>query len=135
MPDREKVVSALHCRAQDLMTDLPACDGCDYQVQLVNHGGCDFRKLCRDAIELLKEQDDLGTELTNAVELIHKKNERIEKLLKEQGSIEPVLDEKTKRFYRCGACGEYVGFIDSDPGDPNEQDNYCRNCGRAVKWD
>ena len=38
----------------------------------------------RDAIALLKEQEDLGTELTNAVELIHKKNERIEKLLKEQ---------------------------------------------------
>lgn len=37
-----------------------------------------------DALELLKEQEDIGTELTNAVELIHKKNERIEKLLKEQ---------------------------------------------------
>jgi len=34
----------------------------------------------RDALELLKEQDDLGTELTNAMELIHKKNERIKKL-------------------------------------------------------
>ncbi len=33
-----------------------------------------------DAIALLKEQDDLGTELTNAMELIHKKNERIKKL-------------------------------------------------------
>ena len=33
-----------------------------------------------DALELLKEQEDLGTELTNAVELIHKKNERIKKL-------------------------------------------------------
>ena len=29
---------------------------------------------------LLKEQEDLGTELTNAMELIHKKNERIKKL-------------------------------------------------------
>ena len=56
MIDRENLISALHCRAQDLMTDLPACDGCDYQVQLVNQMGCDFRKLCRDAIELLKEQ-------------------------------------------------------------------------------
>ncbi len=37
-------------------------------------------------------------------------------------------------MFRCGACGEYVGFIDSDQGDPNEQDNYCRNCGKAVKW-
>lgn len=56
-------------------------------------------------------------------------------LLKDQESIEPVLDATTKRFYRCGACGEYVGFIDSDPGDPNEQDCFCRNCGRAVKWE
>ena len=30
--------------------------------------------------ELVKEKDDLGTELTNAMELIHKKNERIKKL-------------------------------------------------------
>lgn len=34
-------------------------------------------ELVRDAIALLKEQEDLGTELTNAVELIHKKNERM----------------------------------------------------------
>lgn len=33
---------------------------------------------------LLKEQDDMGKELTDAMELIRKKNERIEKLLKEQ---------------------------------------------------
>ena len=30
--------------------------------------------------ELLKEQDDIGKELTDAMELIHKKNERIKKL-------------------------------------------------------
>ena len=47
-----------------------------------------------DAIDLLKEQEDLGTELTNAVELIRKKNERIEKLLKEQ--------EETELCDRCG---------------------------------
>ena len=36
--------------------------------------------LCRSAVVMLKEQEDLGTELTNAMELIHKKNERIKKL-------------------------------------------------------
>lgn len=36
--------------------------------------------LVRDALDLLKEQEDLGTELTNAMELIHNKNERIKKL-------------------------------------------------------
>ena len=54
---------------------------------------------CRDAIELLKEQEDLGTELGNAVELIHKKNERIEKLLKEQ---------ETSNLYKCPNCGTWV---------------------------
>ena len=56
-------------------------------------------------------------------------------LLKEQEAVAPTLDETTKSFYRCGVCGEYVGFIDSDPGDTDEKDNYCRNCGQAVKWD
>ena len=56
-------------------------------------------------------------------------------LLKEQEAVVPTLDETTKRFYRCGVCGEYVGYIDSDPGNPNEQDNYCRNCGQKVKWE
>ena len=56
-------------------------------------------------------------------------------LLKEHEAVEPRRDANCVRMFRCGACGEYVGFIDSDPGDPNEQDNYCRNCGRKVKWD
>lgn len=56
-PDREKVISALHCRAQDLMIDLPACDKCDYQIHMVNRNGCDYRRLCKDSISLLKEQE------------------------------------------------------------------------------
>ena len=60
--------------------------------------------------------------------------EMAEELLKEQEAVEPRLDANCVRMFHCGACGEYVGFIDSDTGDPNEQDNYCRNCGRKVKW-
>ena len=55
-------------------------------------------------------------------------------LLKEQEAVEPRRDANCVRMFRCGVCSEYVGFIDSDHGDPNEQDNYCRNCGRKVKW-
>ncbi len=40
-----------------------------------------------DALDLLKEQDDMGKELTDAMELVRKKNERIEKLLKEQEAV------------------------------------------------
>jgi hypothetical protein len=55
-------------------------------------------------------------------------------MLKEQEAVEPRRDANCVRMFRCGVCGEYVGFIDSDPGDPNKQYNYCRNCGHAVKW-
>jgi hypothetical protein len=71
-------------------------------------------------------------------ELVHIEKTDAEKilvLLKKQEAVEPRRDANCVRMFRCGACGEYVGFIDSDPGDPNEQDNYCRNCGRKVKWE
>ena len=56
-------------------------------------------------------------------------------ILKEQKAVEPRRDANRAWVFRCGACGERVGFINLDPGDPNEQDNYCRNCGRPVKWE
>lgn len=56
-------------------------------------------------------------------------------LLKDQEAVEPRRDAICVRMFRCGACSEYVGFIDSHPGDHNEQDNYCRKCGRKVKWE
>ena len=34
----------------------------------------------KEILALLKEQDDIGKELTDAMELIHNKNERIKKL-------------------------------------------------------
>ena len=74
--------------------------------------------------DLLKEQEEqIDTQRKNLMILLNK-----------QEAVEPRRDANCVRMFRCGACGEYVGFIDSDPGDPNEQDNYCRNCGRKVKW-
>ena len=57
MPDRDAILRALHCRGQDLMIDLPPCDQCEYQFQMPDRGGCDFWRLCRDAAELLKDQE------------------------------------------------------------------------------
>ena len=54
--------------------------------------------------------------------------------LKKQEAVKPRRDAVCVKMFRCGVCGEYVGFIDSDPGDSNEQDNFCRNCGIPVKW-
>jgi hypothetical protein len=53
-------------------------------------------------------------------------------LLKAQESVKPfvtgnghTLEEAETWWYECGNCNE--------PIDPNDQ--YCRHCGRAVKWD
>ena len=82
-----------------------------------------------DAVALIKEQENLGTELTNAVELIHKKNERIEKLLKEQEAVEPVTESSVYDpdtwFFVCGSCKK--GVI--SPGD-----KFCPWCGKRIDW-
>ena len=55
MPDREKVIAALHCRAYD--DDFP-CWKCAYYKQDEKPvARCDYRGLMDDAIELLKEQE------------------------------------------------------------------------------
>ena len=68
MPNREKVVNGLNDIGGFITGRV-----CFEQAR-------NFLRTIDDAIDLLKEQEDLGTELTNAVELIHKKNERIKKL-------------------------------------------------------
>ena len=78
--------------------------------------------------ELLKEQEDLGTELTNAVELIHKKNERIEKMLKEKEAVvhpEPSCEMTYVTNCCCDLCG--VQLI--------REDIFCRCCGKRIEWE
>ena len=67
MNDREKVIKTL--------TDALSANE-KYQFAKVEMS-FEFIEML---LEILKEQEDLGTELTNAIELIHKKNERIKKL-------------------------------------------------------
>ncbi len=104
MPDREKVINGL----ESCVISMTKCfynrnEMCPYASVDVCH--CE-QELMRDALELLKEQEDLGTELTNAVELIHKKNERIEKLLKEQEKLVDVdaLRKKLGLAKDCAKC-------------------------------
>lgn len=74
MADIEKVIKGLEC-----LTQMTNCVGCPYWDSGMTREEC-LSHIGKDAISMLKEQDDLGKELTNAVELIHKKNERIKKL-------------------------------------------------------
>ena len=105
MPDREKVIKGLECCMKwtgEPNTATCHCSDCSYANMDVFGQRC-LIDLINDALELLKEQEDLGTELTNAVELIHKKNERIEKLLKEQEEREQRICKSICNFIR-GAC-------------------------------
>jgi hypothetical protein len=56
-------------------------------------------------------------------------------MLKEREAVKPVRDKEIGRIWLCGKCGSYVGFEDNYPGDPNEFDKYCRECGRPVLWE
>lgn len=116
MPDMENVIKGLH----DIGGFIAGRIGI---AQARN-----FLRTIDDTIDLLKEQEDLGTELTNAVELIHKKNERIEKLLKEQEAVvhpEPSCEMTYITDCCCDLCG--VQLI--------REDNFCRCCGKRIEWE
>jgi len=115
--DREKVIKEFELFIKEFH---PACTSEGIELDMF-----------REVLALLKEQEDLGTELTNAVELIHKKNERIEKLLKEQEAVEP---KKVKGYnppmytiyeYECEKCESPI--LNKQP--------FCMGCGRSVKWE
>lgn len=74
-----------------------------------------------EVIDLLKEQEHMGIALTNVVELMHKKDEQIEKLLKLQEAVEPILDSFLHK--RCPSCRTLL------------KGKYCHECGQAVKWE
>lgn len=137
MPDREKVRTGLdvclkNIDQPDCPNDCPYLSDCSkYENRVV------FQPLMRDALFLLKEQEDLGKELTNAMELIHKKNERIKKLLKEQEAVEPTFKQDTDGIFiwACGSCGAYMYHIYDGIDKAKEYAKYCRQCGRKVKWE
>ena len=72
------------------------------------------------------------TKYSDIVDLTPDDAKTILELLKEKEAVAPIRDD---RIWLCGNCREFVGFEDHDEDDPNEFDNYCRNCGRKVKWD
>jgi len=123
MPDREKVIKGLN----DIGGFIAGRVGFE---QARN-----FLQTINDALALLKEQDDLGTELTNAVELIRKKNEQIEKLLKEQEAKQGKWERHYSRpgvyadlFWWCSVCGEPTRYNDA-----GIFYQYCPHCGAKLE--
>ncbi len=120
MNDKENVIKGLEQFKADFK---PFCGN-----------GSDWERV-DDAIALLKEQEDLGAELTNAVELIHKKNKRINELLKD---YEPKPIAYTDNPYtglsvaHCPKCGKFARQFHSSV---EEETHYCPWCGQEVKWE
>lgn len=129
MADREKVIKEFALFIKEFN---PSCTSEGVELDMFR----EVLAVLNEQKELLKEKEDLGTELTNAVELIHKKNERINKLLKEQEPIEPVDDGHGSLIcgnqgYGCGCVGRY----DLTTKVVEKYCNFCPECGRKVKWD
>lgn len=59
-------------------------------------------------------------------------------LLKAQDPAEPIQgrDDQDEDIFCCGVCGAVVGetYL-GPPGECEVRDNYCPECGRAVKWE
>ena len=55
MADREKVEKALDCRANGSELD---CRDCAYYIREDTPAYCNFRQILRDALALLKEQEE-----------------------------------------------------------------------------
>ena len=56
MDNLEKVIKGLECRAYN-QPDKD-CEHCTYGMTMGRRWGCDFVRLCGDALELLKERRD-----------------------------------------------------------------------------
>lgn len=88
---------------------------------------CMSEKICNSPCPYRGQCDDGGYYFSKAIE------DAIE-LLKAQEPIEPiefyddtkcVEDYNRTLAWKCGKCGYYIGGAD----------NFCANCGQAVKWE
>ena len=96
MADREKVIKGLEILMNGC--EYIHCDDCCFYIS-TKPTRCGLREeqIQEDALALLKEQEDMGKELTDAMELVHKKNARIIELtdlLKEQEKKQITLHKK-----------------------------------------
>ena len=107
MMDREKVIKGLECcLPMTTRNGLADCKQCPYDRKITLEGG--VTECCHDlmaeALALLKAQ-------------------------------EPVKPVRKQGLYLCGNCHETaVGYVADFTRRLIKLDNYCRKCGRAVKW-
>lgn len=124
--DREKVIKSAeiclkHIDESDCSQECPYFEQCSkYERRVI------FQPLIRDALALLKEQEEKMKHLNNITLEYEKEVFRLQTLLKEQEAIEPIIGSYGNK--RCGVCRNKLQSI-------ADKDIFCRKCGRKVKWD
>ena len=116
--DREKVIKGLKCC---LALDSPCGDCPYYSYEEIQELECE-RNLRKDAIAMLKEQQQEIWELQDQVEYLTDKQ-------KEQEAVEPILirEGRNKHYndYVCPRCDNEVVY----------EQNYCSECGVQFLWE
>ena len=106
MLDREKVIDALNrCTLQGRHSRKMHQEACAACLYKRDRK-CNFTALMKDALELLKEQEPV-----DPIEMID--------------DFYPIGEPLRTIGWRCGQCGDRIAGYD----------NFCPNCGKAVKWD
>ena len=146
MSDIEKVISGLKAHADGCGYRSHHCDDmeCPYRY---GDESCDIDEMCRDALAILKKQEETINDLT---ETIRQLNQHIKdlseymtpygkvkdvkayaELLKEQEAVKP---KKIKGFNQ--PCYVHYDFVcENCNTDLIHKQPYCAGCGKAVKWE
>lgn len=108
-----------------IQIDMPMPKCCDECFALDDHG--DY-PLC------LISQDQRGYKFNT------RQNRMPSCPLKPQEPIRPIINKDISsgecedpwgRLFFCGACGKRI----NEKYNPDEDDKYCKHCGRAIKWE
>ena len=114
MTELEKVIKGLEC-CLGKGQKRGMCEDCPYNTGRMK---CNLGEMHIDALAMLKEQEPRVMTL-EAVRPIVEKNIST-------GECE----DPWGRLFFCGACGKRI----NEKYNPDEDDKYCKHCGRAVKW-
>ena len=111
------------------------CYACSNEfIETVNEFGS---SIIQDAIDLIKMQRLDIEALKNTIRGMTEDLMAGYRISTEKEKTKPVKPKRdiTGRMWRCGNCGQYVGYESNNPLHPNEFNNFCRNCGRPVLYE
>lgn len=114
MPDRERVIKAFEfClmppNREEIENHVCSHEDCPYYREY-NGGKC-ISAAASDALALLKVQEPVKPIIETTY-----------------GTAE--CDDPWGRLIFCGACGKRI----NEKYNPDEDDKYCKHCGKPVKW-